>query len=215
MNLPEVQPNSNVSIDGLIHSVQSGSEGDLGALVETYRDYLLSVARHRLSKDIAVKVAPSDVVQETLLQASQNFHQFRGTTEEELRQWLQTIILRNVIDTHRHFRRTGKRDLSREIPLERSLYDSSPTRVLEGREESPSARLRHSESAVALERAMSRLSAEYQFVIRQHSFEKRGFEEIGTCLNRSTDATRKLWARAVEKLARELGSNDSDSIRPL
>ncbi len=215
MNLPEVQPNSNVSIDGLIHSVQSGSEGDLGALVETYRDYLLSVARHRLSKDIAVKVAPSDVVQETLLQASQNFHQFRGTTEEELRQWLQTIILRNVIDTHRHFRRTGKRDLSREIPLERSLYDSSPTRVLEGREESPSARLRHSESAVALERAMSRLSAEHQFVIRQHSFEKRGFEEIGTCLNRSADATRKLWARAVEKLARELGSNDSDSIRPL
>lgn len=215
MNRPAESIESHSPVEEMIHSVQSGSESDLGALVETYRDYLLSVARFRLSKDLAVKVAPSDVVQETLLQATQNFQQFRGTTEEELRQWLQTIILRNVIDTHRQFRRVGKRDLSREIPLAQSNDKVSPTQVLISREETPSARLRRTESARSLNAAISRLSDEYQFVIHQHSFEKKGFDEIGKCLNRSADAARKLWARAVEKLAQELGAHDSDSSRPL
>lgn len=215
MTSSEIHQARNASIEGMIQSAQSGTDADLGALVETYRDYLLSLARHRLSRDISGKIAPSDLVQETMLQASQNFRQFRGTTEEELRQWLQTIILRNVIDTHRHFRRTGKRDLAREIPLDQLNDKLSQTRVLEGREESPSARLRRSESAKALEKAMSRLSEEYQIVIRQRSFEKRGFDEIGERLNRSADAARKLWARAVEKLAQELGANDSASAGPI
>jgi RNA polymerase sigma-70 factor (ECF subfamily) len=215
MNNPSERVESDSSIEEMIHSLQSGSEADLVALVETYRDYLLSVARYRLPKDLAVKVAPSDVVQETMLQAAQNILQFRGTTEEELRQWLQTIIMRNVIDAHRHYRRVGKRDLTREVPLDQSNADRSPTQALTGREESPSARLRQSESALALHAAVSRLSVEYQLVIRQHSFEKKGFDEIGKCLNRSPGAARKLWARAVEKLAKELSANDSDSVRPV
>lgn len=214
MNSPGEHGEFDSTDEEMIRSVQSGSEADLCALVETYRDYLLSVARHRLPKDLAVKVAPSDVVQETMLQAAQNIQQFRGTTDEELRQWLQTIIMRNVIDAHRHFRRVSKRDLTREIPLDQTNSNLSPTQALIGREESPSARLRRSESALALHAAISRLSMEYQLVIRQHSFEKKGFEEVGKSLNRSADAARKLWARAVEKLAQELSANDSDSIRP-
>lgn len=215
MNRPGESVESDSSIEEMAHSFQSGSEADLCALVETYRDYLLSVARSRLPKDLAVKVAPSDVVQETMLQAAQNIQQFRGTTDEELRQWLQTIIMRNVIDAHRHYRRVSKRDLSREIPLDQSNSNHSPTQALIGREESPSARLRRSESAKALQAAISRLSMEYQLVIRQHSFEKKGFEEIGKSLNRSADAARKLWARAVQKLAKELSANDSGSARPI
>ncbi len=64
-------------------------EGEFTALgVERFRSYLLLLARAELSPRLAVKLDPSDVVQQTLLQAWRNIGQFRGGTDDELAAWL-------------------------------------------------------------------------------------------------------------------------------
>ena len=55
-----------------------------------------------------------------------------------------------------------------------------------------------------LVRALERLPEDYRRVIILRYQEQLPFEEIGRLLQRSPDAARKLWARAVERLHEEL-----------
>ena len=59
-----------------IISAQDGSYAAIGQLFDLYRDYLLRVANEELQTDLVPKVAASDLVQETFLQAARDFRKF-------------------------------------------------------------------------------------------------------------------------------------------
>jgi RNA polymerase sigma-70 factor (ECF subfamily) len=61
------------------------------------------------------------------------------------------------------------------------------------------------EQADALERAMRRLPDEYRQVLTLRHQEQLAFEEIGQRMQRTANAARMLWLRAVERLQEELG----------
>src|SRR5437016_12283531 len=81
----------------------SGEDDRRGRSLERYRDYLLLLARSQLDRDLQAKLDPADVVQQTLLKAHQNWHQFRGSSEAELAAWLRSILARHVNDVVRKF----------------------------------------------------------------------------------------------------------------
>jgi RNA polymerase sigma-70 factor (ECF subfamily) len=56
----------------------------------------------------------------------------------------------------------------------------------------------------ALQEALQRLPDAYRKVITWRYQQERSFEEIGKLLQRSPEAARKLWARAIERLQEEL-----------
>jgi RNA polymerase sigma-70 factor (ECF subfamily) len=60
------------------------------------------------------------------------------------------------------------------------------------------------EKAEAVARALERLPEDYRRVITLRNQERREFEEIGRLMERSTDAARRLWSRAIERLQQEL-----------
>ena len=69
---------------------------------------------------------------------------------------------------------------------------------------SPSGQAMENEQDQALQAALGRLPEDYRRVITLRYQEQLPFEEIGRLLQRSPDAARKLWARAVERLHEEL-----------
>src|SRR5207245_5018636 len=95
-----------------------------GSALERYRAYLHLLARLHLAPHLRGKLDPSDVVQETLLQAYQALEQFRGQSPRELAAWLRQILARTLAMAVRDYAR-DKRDLAREQPLEQALADSS------------------------------------------------------------------------------------------
>src|SRR5205823_11120070 len=95
-----------------------------GLALERFRDYLLLLARAQLGDRLRGKLDPSDVVQQTLLDAHRQRGQFRGGTPAEMAAWLRRMLACNLADALRALGRQ-KRDAGRERSLEAALDESS------------------------------------------------------------------------------------------
>jgi RNA polymerase sigma-70 factor (ECF subfamily) len=104
----------------------------------------------------------------------------------------------------RRFRGTRKRQLSREIPFGVVDSLSSHPSQIAGRVSTPSVQVMADEQLGRLNDAIGRLTDDYRHVVNLRYQQGLSFEEVGQKLNRSPDAARMLWARAIEKLKLEL-----------
>lgn len=185
-------------------AARAGSREALGKLLEAARQYLLAIARQELDQDLRAKNSPSDVVQETFIEVQRAFGHFQGETEAELLAWLRQLLLHRVGKLRRRYRDTQKRQLAREVTLDGDGSSDGPAGELAGNVLSPSGQAMEHEQDQALQAALGRLPDDYRQVITLRYQEQLPFEEIGRLLQRSPDAARKLWARAVERLREEL-----------
>ncbi len=188
----------------LLQDAHAGSPQAVGRLLETCRGYLLLVANREVAGDIRQRIPPSDLVQESLAEAWQAFDRFSGTDERELLAWLRRILLNNVANAACSLRETAKRDIAREV----SLDDGESSAVVHGQlisvDPSPSACAVEMEEQERLFQALLRLPAHYAQVIRLRNLDYLSFVAIAVRMNLSADSARKLWERAVERLADEL-----------
>ncbi|HEV3199734.1 MAG TPA: sigma factor, partial [Bryobacteraceae bacterium] len=100
---------------------RQGSRDRLGTLLELYRNYLHLLARTHIDLRLQGKLNPSDLVQETFVQAIGHFDQFRGQTEKEFLAWLRRILVNSLAhQVDRQFV-AEKRDVRREVSLQRHL----------------------------------------------------------------------------------------------
>ncbi len=186
-------------------AAQGGSREALGQVLQTFRAYLLLVADRELDAELRVKGGASDLVQETFLEAQRDFAQFHGSSEEELRAWLRRLLLNNVANFTRNYRQRGKRDIGRELPLEAGGSSHERGAGLAADIPSPSGQAEVQEQTQALARAMERLPPDYRRVLALRHEEQLTFEEIGRQMERTANAARMLWLRAVERLQKEMG----------
>lgn len=196
-----MDPVAHETPEALIDRARRGSEDGLGQLLERYRNYLRFLVRLQLHGALRTKVDPSDLAQETVVDAFRDFGGFRGTTEAELVAWLRRILAHNLADQVR--RHTAeKRRLDRQQSLEAMLERSSNAfaGALAGDVSTPSARASRREQAVLLADALERLPARYRDVIVLRHFEHLRFNEIAARTGGSSGAARMAWARAIEKL---------------
>src|SRR5262249_46659335 len=90
--------------DALFTAARAGDVAALGRVVDGLRPYLKVIAARELGGRLADKVEDSDVVQEGLLAAVQQFTLFRGGTRAELQAWLVAIVRNNARNLLRYFR---------------------------------------------------------------------------------------------------------------
>jgi len=204
----ECHPSSNGAAVHLLEAARGGQDDAFGRLFETFRRHLLLVAHRELPQGLRGKLGPSDVVQETAVDAQRAFEGFRGSTAEECFAWLRSILRNNVIDAVRHYELSQKRASGREISLatETGRRQGSLVELPHGLPEGSA--IRH-EDADVLARAMTRLTSDHRSVLHLRYWEGLSFPEIGERLGRSSDAVRKLWYRAVERLQEEINSESS------
>lgn len=172
-------------------------------------DSLIRLAQLKLSPSLRAKVSPSDIVQQSLLQAHQHLDQFRGGTEAGLAAWLRRILVRNLIDTRRRYH-SRKRDVSRERSLE-SAAERSP-RSLEcwtaSEESSPSKRAEHEEQLLRLAKALARLPSEQRVVLELKHLHGWTVAEIGRHLEKSETAVAGLLRRGLQRMREILNDQE-------
>jgi RNA polymerase sigma-70 factor (ECF subfamily) len=190
-----------VDVAQWLPAAQAGSREALGQVLEACRGYLLLIAREELEPALQAKGGASDLVQQTFHEAQRDLARFHGRTPEALLAWMRRLLLNNLANFRRDYHR-DKRRVSREVPLSGS--DSSARGDLPARTPSPSVALMRDEQAEALERALQRLPEDYRRVIHLRYREEQPFDAIAGLMQRSPNAVRKLWARAIDSLRQEL-----------
>jgi RNA polymerase sigma-70 factor (ECF subfamily) len=185
-----------------LSAARAGSRDALGSAFEACRRYLLQVANQLLNEDLRAKGGASDLVQETFLEAQGAFDRFRGDSESQLRAWLRQLLHHRASKFRRRYQTTQKRKLGRETALTASLPTSSQDR------RSPSGELMASEQAQRLLQALERLPDDYRRVITLRYVEQHSFEEIGRLMERTPNAARLLWLRAIEQVKHHLRPRD-------
>jgi RNA polymerase sigma-70 factor (ECF subfamily) len=180
------------------------------AELDRYRSYLMLLARMQLDGWAQSKVDPSDVVQQTLLEAHQKLHQFTGDDDGPAA-WLRQALANNLRDALRALRR-GKRDVRRETSLEAALERSSVQLggLLAGDESSPSRKAGRNEELLRLAVALEQLPEAQRRAIVLHHLHGRPLAETAAELRRSPAATAGLLHRGLKRL-RELMTSEARS----
>ena len=142
-------------IDKRLPEAKAGSPMALGEVLEACRRYLTWIARRAIDPDLQAKSGPSDLVQETFLEAQRDFGSFQGDTEAELLAWLRRLLLNNLANFARSYRDTAKRRLKRERSLD-SDSDSPGTQPM-GRTPTPSTFMMKREQDQVIQQGMERL----------------------------------------------------------
>jgi RNA polymerase sigma-70 factor (ECF subfamily) len=192
----------------LLSLARAGDADARGQVLEQYRGYLTLLARVQIGRRLQGKVDAADVVQEVFLEAHRHFGQFRGSVQAELTSWLRQILAGTLANLVRHYYAAQQRDVRLECALRDEVDQSS--RALAGAllapHSSPSQRAVRREQAVLLADALERLPEDYRQVLVLRHLEGLPLPEVARRLERSVDAVKKLWARALDRLRRLLGA---------
>ncbi len=164
-----------------------------------------------MNADLLQRATPSDVVQDTFLDAYRDFVQFRGNTPAEFLAWLRRILVRNIATLVEHHLVTQKRDVRREVSLDSiaQAFDHSTCRldqVLAAAVSSQSDQAQSSERAALVADHLAQLPTQYREVLVLRHLEELPFEQVATRMGRTAAATRMLWVRAIDRLRKSLAA---------
>jgi RNA polymerase sigma-70 factor (ECF subfamily) len=177
-----------------------------GWSLDRYRDYLRLLARLHLDPRLRSKLDPSDIVQQTLLQAHQHLAQFRGQSEGEFKAWLRKILGRILAAETRKYLE-DKRNVNLEHSLEEALNESSARleQWLAADQSSPSEKAMKDAELLRLSEALNQLPEDELTAVKLRYLEKCSVSAIATCMNRSRAGAAGLLRRGLDRLRKLMG----------
>lgn len=185
----------------MIRQVRSGDAAAAANLVRQYEAELRIIARVRLNNPQLRRVVDSiDICQSIFANffVRASLGQFDIDTPDQLLKLLATMV-RNKVTDHARRQSTDRRDMRRtvtthvdELPL--LAADDSPSQIVSARELANAAR--------------ERFAADERTIVDRWS-NGQSWEEIATDLGGSPEALRKKMTRAVDRVAHELGLDET------
>jgi RNA polymerase sigma-70 factor (ECF subfamily) len=169
---------------GLVRSALDGDEDARGQLLDRLRPRLVLWVASRMSADLRSKLEPDDMAQDILVALHKDMDRFDGTPGRAFFGWMFRVAENRIRDTVDHFGAQKRQP----VPL------SPPTQT------SPSMAARRVEALDLLRDAIAQLPADYRRVVQLRRLEEREVPEIASAMDRSENAVRILYCRALKAL---------------
>lgn len=190
-------------------------DGDRDALVEYIQNNqpaLLAFINKRVGKHLLKKIEPDDILQEVSVEALRAFDKIEIGDREPLN-WLFHISERKIIDAHRRFFSSQKRDASREVAIggEGSQAGIGLGNLLAASMTTPSQAFSRDQKQLRMLAALDTLPEEQREALRLRYLVGLPSKEIAQKLGKSDGAIRVMLSRGLSRLQQLLSD---ETLRP-
>lgn len=183
----------------ILDALRSGDEAALVTFLQANEHSLLAFIRSRIGSQLQKKIEPEDVLQEVSIEAVRVLGQTDLSTWDPL-QWLFQISERKIIDAHRRFFASQKRDAGREAALPAGTEAAGLANLLAASMTTPSQAFSRDQRQLAMMAALETLPDEQREALRLRYLVGLPSKEIAQKFGKSDGATRVMISRALSKL---------------
>jgi RNA polymerase sigma-70 factor (ECF subfamily) len=188
----------------LLDRLRAGDRDALAELFTRYREPLRRMIMLRLDQRLGGRVSPSDVLQETYVDAMKRLPHFFENPEMPFFIWLRWITGQRLVEVHRQHLGARMRDAGLEVSLRQGYSPTASSaclaRDLAGALTSPSRAAIRGETLAQLEAALDRLDPLDREVLALRHFEELSNHEVAALLGIQKAAASKRYVRALERL---------------
>lgn len=188
----------------LLQLARDGDSAAKGQLLDQFRPYLNVISQRMLNERIRGRLDPNDIVQVTFLEASRDFHAFRGESIDSLLAWLRNILRNNVQTAHQEHLLTQKRSarMERNISIRSESGNTSlgMDHIIPSEASTPSQRLMKDEAAVQLASMLENIPETQRNAIRLRYLEGYSVRDIAEAMGKSEMAVAGLLKRGLQTL---------------
>lgn len=193
----------------LLRRAAQGDGEAMNGLLDRCRSRLRRMVAVRMDPRLAARVDPSDVVQETLVEAAQKLPDYIAHRRLPFYPWLRELAWEHLVRLHRRHIRAQRRTVSREEPMGLPLSDESAMELVSQLARSgsrPSGRMMRRELQERVRTALERLSANDREILILRHLEQLEIDEIAAILKITPQAAMMRRLRAFERLRRLLAA---------
>lgn len=182
-----------------LEHVSRGDTAALDQLMDQHREYLRRIVGARMEPSLRKRVDPSDIIQETLVVASQRIDDYLLRRPASFRLWLRRTALERLVDARRtHLSR--KRSVERDV----QLADASSIAIARAFLSGPSEKVIQRELMQQVQSALQQIKPEDRDILVMRHAEGLSNAEVAELLKIEAKTASKRYGRALQKLAEVL-----------
>ena len=183
----------------IVAALRSGDEGALVQFLETNKRPLLAFIRSRIGTQLQKKVEPDDILQDASMEAVRVLGKTDLSTWDPLH-WLFQICERKIIDAHRRYFASQKRDAGREAALPAGSDAAGLANLLAASMTTPSQAFSRDQRQLRMMAALETLPEDQSEALRLRYLVGLPSKEIAQKFGKSDGATRVMISRALSRL---------------
>lgn len=187
----------------LLDEIRSGDQAAFGRLFARHRPGLRHFVGLRLDPRVQARLGPSDIVQETQLEAYGRMNDFLHRRPMPFGVWLRKTAYERLLKVRRFHVEAAQRSVDRELglPDQSSLLLARP---FLDRVQSPSQQMDHADLVRRVRSALAELSETDREVLLMCNVDDLPYREIGCILDLDPAAARQRYGRALLRLRKLL-----------
>ncbi len=194
----------------LVTQAVGGDAGALAVLMDRYRDRLKRMVGLRLDRRLQGRVDASDVVQESLIEASRRIEAYAADPPMGFFLWLRWLTSEKLLNIHRHHLGTQKRDAGQEVSLyRRALPEASSVSIahqLLGHLTSPTQAVVRAELQLIVQEVLNSMDPIDREILILRNFEQLTTDETAKTLGIKRSTASKRYIAALKRLKQAMSA---------
>lgn len=175
-----------------------------GMILENHKLRLRQMLDWRMNDLVRSRVDPSDVIQESFIEATKRLSDFIQKPDVPFYVWLRSLAVQKLAQLHRFHIGTQARSVAMDVSIVDHSFSNSASSVLASylvaTLSTPSAAAMEEEQRVKIQAAILELDPTDQEMIFLRHFEELSNLEIASVLGLKPTAASNRYVRALEKL---------------